>query len=107
VEHFRVPTFALDTSGDIEKAAEIPAEQHAGASVGNTGHFVRHQMLGYLRILDTEGAAEPAAHIAVGHFAKLEPGNLGEQRAWLVVNAELAKARAGIVIGGAAGMADT
>ena len=54
---------------------------------------------GDVAVLDREGAAEAAAHVAVLHLDEGQALHAGEQLARLGPDAELAQARAGIVIG--------
>ena len=65
--------------------------------------FVDHGV-GDVGILDAERAAEAAADLGVLHLRQRQPVDGGQQLARLRLDAELAQARAGVVIGDAAGI---
>ena len=65
--------------------------------------FLPTMRVGDVGILDAERAAEAAAHVGVLQFRQRQAGDRLEQAARLLAHAQLAQARAGIVIGDRAG----
>ena len=78
-----------------------PASTQIGAGRLDVGDLVAHHLGRDLRILDAEGAAEAAADLGIRQLVELQPAHAREQPARLLLDAELAQARAGIVVGGA------
>ena len=90
---------ALELAGHVEQAAEIAGEQRVGAGRRDIRGLVAHHLVGDLRILDAERAAEAAAHFGARQLGELRPVDRAQEKARLLLDAELAQARAGIVIG--------
>jgi hypothetical protein len=92
----------LQLARHVHQAAEIASEQRVGAGGGDIASILADHRVRDRRILHAEGAAEAAADFPRLHFAEGEPVDTFEQLARLFLDAELAQARAGIVIGDAA-----
>ena len=79
-----------------------PANKSSGFAAAALADLLVDHRVGDVGVLDRERAAEAAAYLAVGHLDEFEAGDLGEQRARLALDVELAQARAAVVIGRAA-----
>ena len=90
---------ARKPSRDVEKAAEIAAQQGVRADLLDLGHLIRHHPRRDLRILHAEGTPETAAHAGVRHLRYLHPHDAGKKNPRLIPDAQLAQSRTGIVVG--------
>src|SRR5579885_3190237 len=97
--HAHAPALALQLAGHVEEAAEIAGEERVGAGGGDIGGLLRQHLVGNLRILDADGAAEAAADLGARQLREPEPLDAREQPARLRLDAELAQPRARIVVG--------
>ncbi len=101
VEAAHLRALARELAGHVHQAAEVAAEQQLRAAALDRGGLVAHDGVRDRRVLDAERAAEAAAHVVAFEGLQLEPGDGAEQRARLVVHAELAQPRAAVVVRGA------
>ena len=92
-------TLALHLARHVHEAAEIAGEQGVGAARGDIGALLRDDRVGQLAVFGREGSAEAAADFAVREIDQPQPFDAREQLARLPLDAQLAQARAGIVIG--------
>ena len=83
----------------VHQAAEIAGEQDLGACLLDGGGLLLDDGIGDVRVFDAEGAAEAAADVVALELAHFEPDHLAQQGARLGMDAELAQARATVVIG--------
>ena len=90
---------AFQASGDVHQAAHVAGENEIGAGRGDVVGLDVGNGRRNVRVLDAEQPAEPATGFRLLALAQFEPGDGGEERARLALDAELAQARAGIVIG--------
>src|SRR5271166_4479196 len=84
---------------DIHQTAKIPAKQQIGAGALDGFCLFANDGVGDVRIFHAEGAAETTANVVARQRLQLQALNRGQQSAWLFENAQLAQARAAIVIG--------
>ncbi len=102
---FTAPALTLQLARHVHQAAEIAGEQGVGAGRDDLVALARDDRVGQFAVFDREGSAEAAADVGLVELDQAEAFDAGEQLARLVMHAELAQARAGIVIGGDAGKA--
>jgi len=91
--------FAAQAPGDVHQAAEIAGEDRAGPGRGERLDLVRDHAAGDIGIFHAEGAAEAAADLAIRRLCQCQALDRAEQGAGAGLDAQLAQARAGIVIG--------
>ncbi len=91
--------FARQPAGDVEQAAEIAGQQRVGAGGGDVGRLVAGHAHRDVGIFDAEGAAEAAAGFRALEFDQRRALDAFQQPARLLLDAQLAQAGAGIVIG--------
>ena len=92
-------TFAGQTTGHVQEAAEISSQQSVRAGGGDIGHFIADHAGRNFRIFNAERAAEAAAHIGVRQLLQLQTPDARQQPARLFLHTELAQAGTGIMIG--------
>src|ERR1051325_5749474 len=91
---------ALQLARHVHQTAEIPGEQHGGAGRRGVRRLLLDDRVGDVRILDAEGAAEPAADVGIAHLRERESAHRAKQPARLDAHAALAQARAAVGTGG-------
>ena len=99
VENADFRPLAIELARHVHQAAEIAAEQHIGAAGHDIGRLVADDGVGNLRIFDAEGSAETAAGFIAFERRQLQSFDRGEQGARLRLDAQLAQAGTGIVVG--------
>ena len=91
---------ALQLAGHVQQAAEVAAEQDLGPGALDGGSLFSNDGVGDRRVLDAEGAAEAAADIVAFQRHHLQLVDRCQQLARLGEDAELAQARAAVMVGG-------
>ena len=99
VEDARLRAFAAQFAGHVHQAAEIAAEQQVGAGGFDIAGLFADDGVGNIGIFHAESPAEAAAGLLAFERAQLQALDRAEQRARLRLDAKLAQAGAGIVIG--------
>ena len=85
--------------GHVHQAAEIAGEQEVGAGGDDLGAFSRDDRVGDFAVFDRERAAEAAADVGASRAASARGRRRWRATRAAALHAELAQARAGIVIG--------
>lgn len=103
--HLDIGAHARELAGHVEQAAKITGKQGSGPRVFDIRAFFRNDLIRDRAVFHGECAAEAAADFRVFHFHKFKPLDRAQQTARLVLDAQLAQARAAIVIGAASRVA--
>ena len=101
VAHGDFAALAGQLARHVHQAAEVAGQQHVGAGRRDLLRLALDDGVGDLGILDRERAAEAAAHLRIGQLDQLQALDRAQKPARLLADAELAQARAAVVIGGA------
>ena len=90
-------------AGNVHQAAELAGQHQLRLRRFDVRRLCRHHGVGDVGELHREQPAEAAASFGAGHLDQLQARHGGEQAARLLLDLQLAQARAAVVIGDAAG----